>query len=68
MNYSMTIGGIVAAVALPLLVQAGFTDQCSNEITAKVLPYVSALPGLVAAYFGRVRHGDVTLGGFKKKG
>ncbi len=62
MKYSFTMGGLVVAVALPLLVQLGFSEQCGGEIMA-ILP---TLPGIAMAWYGRMRQGDVTPLGVKK--
>jgi ABC-type uncharacterized transport system permease subunit len=66
MKYSLTQGGLLAGVAGILLVQYGFSDSCSSEITAKLLPLIGAFPGLATAWIGRYRAGGVTFGGFKK--
>ncbi len=64
MNYSTIFAGLLATVALPLIVKSGFSEQCGNEITNWVM--VSAIPGLVTIWRARVAKGDVTLLGFKK--
>ena len=61
-KYSLTNGGILIALLVPLIGYLGFTEACSSEITNFLLP----IPGLVIAWIGRVRQGDVTLAGFKK--
>lgn len=61
-NYSLTIAGLVGAIALPLLVNIGFSDGCANEVVAFLMP----LPGIITAWIGRVRQGDVTILGAKK--
>lgn len=66
MKYSLTQGGLLVGVAGILLVQYGFSDSCSSEITNKLLPLIGALPGFVTAWVGRVRAGGVTFAGFKK--
>lgn len=60
------MGGIIVAVAVPLLVQWGFTDTCSNEIVGKLAPVLGSLPGLVMAWIGRLRAGGLSVGGFRK--
>lgn len=50
-------------VLLPLLVNVGFSEGCSNEITGILLPMV---PGAVTALWGRVRAGGVSPLGFKQ--
>lgn len=62
MKFSLTIGGIVTMIALPLLVKLGFSESCSNEIVA-IAPM---LPGAIMAWVGRVRQGDINMFGFKK--
>lgn len=49
-------------VALPVLGAIGFSEQCANEVVLVGL----ALPGLVMAWYGRYRAGDINLFGFKK--
>lgn len=66
MNYSVTIAGIIGAAVLPLLAQLGFSDACSQEVLGVGVPYLLSVPGLLVAYVGRLRQGDVSLGGFKK--
>lgn len=66
MNYSVTIAGILGAVALPLLGEWGFSEACSQQIMGIGVPYFLSLPGLVIAYIGRQRHGDLKLSGAYK--
>lgn len=66
MNYSVVIAGIITAAALPLLGEWGFSETCSQEIAGIGVPYFLSLPGLLIAYFGRLRQGDVRFSGFKK--
>lgn len=62
-NYSVTFAGIIGMIALPLLVNVGFSESCSNEITGILLPMI---PGVITAVFGRVRAGGVNMFGFKE--
>lgn len=62
MKYSLTQSGILVAVIGTVLVNVGFSETCSSELIA-VLP---SLIGGVVAWYGRYRHKDVTLAGFKK--
>ena len=62
MKYSMTTGGILLAIAIPVLGSLGFSEICANEVVMVGL----SLPGLITAWIGRVRQGDVTILGFKK--
>lgn len=66
MKYSTTIAGIIAAIALPVLGDLGFSQVCSQEILGIGVPFFLSLPGLAMAYIGRVRMGDVTFAGFRK--
>lgn len=52
----MTFAGVLGMIALPLLVNLGFSESCSNEITGIVLPMI---PGALAALYGRFRLGGV---------
>lgn len=52
----MTYSGIIAMIALPLLVNLGFTEACGNEITSIILPMI---PGAIAAFVGRFRAGGI---------
>lgn len=61
-NYSITMAGIIVAVGVPVLVKFGFSESCSNELVNYVIPLV----GGAIAWFGRMRAGGVTVGGFKK--
>lgn len=60
-NYSLTIAGLIGAIALPLLVNLGFSDGCASEIVTTLTP----LPGIIIAWIGRVRQGDITVLGAK---
>lgn len=57
--------GILTSIAGPLLVQFGFSDACSGEITGKVVPLVAMLPGALLAQWGRVRLGGVNKFGVR---
>lgn len=65
MKYSLTQGGLVVALAGLLVAQLGFSEACTNEVVDKFVPVIGALPGLIAAWIGRFRQGDVTPLGFK---
>ena len=66
-KYSMVIGGVVVSVLGTLLVTGlGFSDSCSNELIAKVMPLLPAVVGGGISYVGRIRQGDVNALGFKK--
>lgn len=60
---SLTINGLIGAIALPALVVFGFSEGCANEIWTVLAP----LPGALVAWYGRVRMGDITLLGGRKK-
>lgn len=55
-NFSLTYAGILVAVLGPVLVQYGFSEACSGEISNVA---VAAVGGLIAAY-GRYRVGGIT--------
>lgn len=60
---SVTIIGIMGAIALPLLTTV-FTEACASEIWTVVAP----LPGAIIAWIGRYRQGDITpLGAYKDR-
>jgi len=58
-NYSLTLIGVLVAVLGPILVEWGFTTDCSNEIIEKI----PLLIGGVMAWYGRVRAGGVSWTG-----
>ena len=64
-NFSLTTTGILTALAGPLLIQWGFSEACSGEISGIVVPLLAALPGALIAQFGRVRAGGVSALGFR---
>lgn len=64
-KYSLTTAGLLVAVALPLLVQLGFSEGCANELTSKLTPIVSALPGIVMAWIGRIKAGGINAFGVR---
>ena len=55
-GYSTTYTGIISMIALPLLVNVGFTEACSNELLSIVLPMI---PGAIMAFRGRFKLGGV---------
>lgn len=61
-NFSLTYAGILVAVGGTLLIQAGFTEACTNEIVDKV----PLLIGGIMAAIGRYRVGGITLAGTRK--
>lgn len=52
---------------LPLIAQIGFSEACSQEVLGIGVPWFLSLPGLITAYIGRVRQGDVNLFGVVKR-
>ena len=67
MGYSSTMVGIIGTIALPYIVQVGFSESCGNEILGITAPLLAALPGAALAWWGRMRaKGPTTLGGFRK--
>ena len=60
--YSLTHGGILAMIGLPVLVHFGFSESCGSEIMA----IVPMIPGALMAWYGRIRAGGVDNLGFKK--
>lgn len=62
MNYSTTYLGVIGMLALPLLINLGFSESCSNEITSILLPM---LPGAFMVLRARFKRGDVSVLGVK---
>ena len=62
MRYSLTQGSILFAVLGTVLVQIGFSTDCSNEI----LTYLPGAIGAIGAWIGRMRAGGTNILGFKK--
>ena len=56
------MGGILVAVAVPVLVKFGFSESCGGEIVNYVIPLI----GGAIAWYGRMRAGGVSVAGFKK--
>lgn len=63
---SKIIIGLLVAGAGSLVVSFGFSDSCSNEILAKVSPFIGTLPGLTFAWWARVKKGDINVLGSRK--
>ena len=62
MKYSLTITGLLGAIALPAFIAFGLSETCANEVWAVLAP----LPGILVAWIGRTRIGDVTALGVRK--
>ena len=66
MKYSTTMSGILVMVIGTVLVQnVGLTENCSSEITTKLVEYIPLVVGGVMSWIGRIKAGGVSLGGFK---
>lgn len=59
---SLTISGLLVAVVGTILVKLGFSEACSNELIANAPGAV----GILMAWVGRVRQGDVNFLGVRK--
>jgi hypothetical protein len=68
MNYSLTQSGNLT-VLVGVIVWASKTflnfELSSDEVT-NVVSAVLMVSGVVASWYGRFRHGDVTISGFRK--
>lgn len=63
MKYSLTHGSLIGAIALPILVSLGFSEECGGQAWT----ILSSLPGIVGAWYGRMKaEGATTLAGFKE--
>lgn len=60
-KYSLTIAGCLVSVAGTVLVNVGFSEQCSNEL----ITMAPVLIGGVMSYIGRYRNGGVDALGRK---
>lgn len=58
----MTQGGILLAVVGTAIMQAGFSEVCTNEL----IQNVPLIIGGAVAWIGRMRAGGVSAIGFKK--
>ncbi len=56
---SKIIAGLLVACAGSLIAIFGFSDSCSSEIMAKIVPFLGMLPGIAYAWFHRVKNTDV---------
>ena len=66
MKYSLTQGSILVMVLGTILVSWGFSENCSGEITSKLVQYIPLIIGGISGWIGRHRKGDLTPLGFKK--
>jgi hypothetical protein len=62
MNYSLTITGVIVSIAGTMLVNYGFSEQCSGELTQ----FLPVLIGGAISWIGRFRAGGITTLGFKE--
>jgi len=63
---SQVITGILIAAAGSIVVGFGFSDGCSNEIIAKLTPFIGMLPGAVYAWVARFKKGDISPLGVRR--
>ena len=61
-KFSLTIVGILVMVGGTFLVELGFTESCSGEISSKI----PLIIGGITAWIGRYKAGGISVGGFKK--
>lgn len=61
-KYSVTITGLVVILLTTVLTDMGFSEDCAGEITAKI----PVLLGVLAAWIGRARLGDIHWYGVRK--
>lgn len=62
---SKEILGVFTAFA-GIVLATYFSESCTNEILAQVMPILSTMPGLAVTYFARLSKGDVNAFGAKK--
>jgi hydrogenase/urease accessory protein HupE len=65
-NYSMTIAGILAMVLGAIAKQLNRQLPASEQDIANAITTVIQVLGLLLAYIGRVRQGDITWYGARK--
>ncbi len=65
-NYSLTTSGLIVMIVGSLIATLGFSEVCTGEIVDKLSPVIGSLPGLIMAWVGRFRQGDINIAGFKK--
>lgn len=65
-NYSNQIAALLVIIVGMGVAQFGLSEACSGEVTAKLVPFLGAAPGLIYAYVARLAKGDVKLSGVKK--
>lgn len=66
MKLSLTISGILVALIGSVVITFGFSESCTNEITAKVAPLVPVVIGGIMSWVGRFRMGGISKLGVKK--
>ncbi len=60
------ISGILITLAGSVIGSFAFSADCSTEILDKATPFLTALPGLVVAWFGAMGEKGRTFFGSKK--
>ena len=64
-KYSVVILGLLTTALLPMIGEWGFSEACSTEIIGIGTDKLLMLPGLVLAWYGRFRQGDINVLGAK---
>lgn len=64
-KYSVVIAGLLTTALLPLVGEWGFTDACATEVVGVGVDKLLMVPGLVIAWYGRFRQGDINVLGRK---
>lgn len=67
MNYSVTQGGNLAVIiGMIMLVLKYFNINIAQEELQTLAGGILAILGVLVAWYGRYRKGDLTVGGFRK--
>lgn len=66
MNYSVTIAGIIASLIGTIAKQLNYELPFTGEEISNAILVILSVGGLVVAYIGRVRKGDIDWLGRKR--
>ncbi len=67
MNFSMTFVGLIIIVLAFIAKSIGVELTVTEDDIVRTIGTIAQAIGLAVAYYGRYRHGDITIWGTRKK-